>query len=168
MSLEQEVELIRQFPIFSKIQPAMQKLLCFSSERLTRVAGVEHHLARVVGQPLARETQQLLHRRLDLAEDRELADQLDFLLKAHRFPLPLRRRRASSAEARRSISARQRRPLPRACRCPPPAPCRSARRARAAAAPRSRRGPCARRGCPPGPSPARPDRAPPPPGRAPA
>jgi CRP-like cAMP-binding protein len=34
MSLEQEVELIRQFPIFSKIQPAMQKLLCFSSERL--------------------------------------------------------------------------------------------------------------------------------------
>lgn len=35
MSLEQEVELIRQFPIFSKIQPAMQKLLCFSAERLT-------------------------------------------------------------------------------------------------------------------------------------
>ena len=35
MSLEQEVELIRQFPIFSKIQVAMQKLLCFSSERLT-------------------------------------------------------------------------------------------------------------------------------------
>jgi CRP-like cAMP-binding protein len=35
MSLEQEVELIRQFPIFAKIQPAMQKLLCFSSERLT-------------------------------------------------------------------------------------------------------------------------------------
>ena len=25
MSLEQEVELIRQFPIFSKIQPAKQK-----------------------------------------------------------------------------------------------------------------------------------------------
>ena len=39
MSLEQEVELIRQFPIFSKIQPAMQKLLCFSSERLTYDAG---------------------------------------------------------------------------------------------------------------------------------
>ncbi|OGA02111.1 MAG: hypothetical protein A2Z64_08830 [Betaproteobacteria bacterium RIFCSPLOWO2_02_67_12] len=35
MSLEQEVELIRQFPIFSKIAPAMQKLLCFGSERLT-------------------------------------------------------------------------------------------------------------------------------------
>jgi CRP-like cAMP-binding protein len=35
MSLEQEVELIRQFPIFAKIQPAMQKLLCFSAERLT-------------------------------------------------------------------------------------------------------------------------------------
>jgi CRP/FNR family cyclic AMP-dependent transcriptional regulator len=39
MSLEQEVELIRQFPIFSKIQPAMQKLLCFSAERLTYDAG---------------------------------------------------------------------------------------------------------------------------------
>ena len=39
MSLEQEIELIRQFPIFSKIQPAMQKLLCFSSERLTYDAG---------------------------------------------------------------------------------------------------------------------------------
>ena len=39
MSLEQEVELIRQFPIFSKIQPAMQKLLCFSAERLTFSAG---------------------------------------------------------------------------------------------------------------------------------
>ena len=39
MSLEQEVELIRQFPIFSKIQPAMQKLLCFSSDRLTYEEG---------------------------------------------------------------------------------------------------------------------------------
>jgi len=39
MSLEQEVELIRQFPIFSKIQPAMQKLLCFSAERLIYDAG---------------------------------------------------------------------------------------------------------------------------------
>ncbi len=39
MSLEQEVELIRRFPIFSRIQPAMQKLLCFSSERLTYEAG---------------------------------------------------------------------------------------------------------------------------------
>jgi CRP/FNR family transcriptional regulator, cyclic AMP receptor protein len=39
MSLEQEVELIRQFRIFSKIDPAMQKLLCFSSERLTFAAG---------------------------------------------------------------------------------------------------------------------------------
>jgi len=35
MSIEQEVELIRQFPIFQKLQPAMQKLLCFGSERLT-------------------------------------------------------------------------------------------------------------------------------------
>ena len=39
MSLEQEVELIRQFPIFAKIQPAMQKLLCFSAERLTFAPG---------------------------------------------------------------------------------------------------------------------------------
>lgn len=39
MSLEQEVELIRQFPIFSKLQPAMQKLLCFGSERMTYVPG---------------------------------------------------------------------------------------------------------------------------------
>jgi CRP/FNR family cyclic AMP-dependent transcriptional regulator len=39
MSLEQEVELIRQFPIFAQIQPAMQKLLCFSAERLTFSAG---------------------------------------------------------------------------------------------------------------------------------
>ena len=41
MSLEQEVELIRRFPIFSKITPAKQKLLCFSSERLTYSAGQE-------------------------------------------------------------------------------------------------------------------------------
>ena len=39
MSLEQEVELIRKFPIFSKIQPAMQKLLCFSAERLNYDSG---------------------------------------------------------------------------------------------------------------------------------
>jgi CRP/FNR family transcriptional regulator, cyclic AMP receptor protein len=39
MSLEQEVELIRRFPIFSKIAPAKQKLLCFSSERLKYQAG---------------------------------------------------------------------------------------------------------------------------------
>lgn len=35
MSLEQEVELIRRFPIFSKLAPAKQKLLAFTSERLT-------------------------------------------------------------------------------------------------------------------------------------
>ncbi len=35
MSLEQEFELIRRVPIFSTIDPAMQKLLCFSSDRLT-------------------------------------------------------------------------------------------------------------------------------------
>ena len=39
MSLEQEVELIRQFPIFAQIQPAMQKLLVFSSERLAYDSG---------------------------------------------------------------------------------------------------------------------------------
>jgi CRP-like cAMP-binding protein len=39
MSLEEEVELIRQFPIFSKIQSGMQKLLCFSAERLTYDSG---------------------------------------------------------------------------------------------------------------------------------
>jgi len=39
MSLEQEVELIRRIPIFKMIQPAMQKLLCFGSERLTYDAG---------------------------------------------------------------------------------------------------------------------------------
>lgn len=39
MSLEQEVELIRQFPIFSKLQPAMQKLLCFGSERMIYAPG---------------------------------------------------------------------------------------------------------------------------------
>lgn len=49
MSLEQEVELIRRFPIFSKIAPAKQKLLCFSSERLTYSAGQEIFHAGAVG-----------------------------------------------------------------------------------------------------------------------
>ena len=39
MSLDQEVELIRRIPIFMKIDLAMLKLLCFSSERLTFEAG---------------------------------------------------------------------------------------------------------------------------------
>jgi len=39
MSIEQEVELIRLIPIFQRIQPAMQKLLVFASERLTYDAG---------------------------------------------------------------------------------------------------------------------------------
>src|SRR5262245_61422273 len=47
------------------------------------VAGLEHHLAGVVGQPLGAEAQQLLHRRLDLGEDRKLPDQLDFLFQTH-------------------------------------------------------------------------------------
>ena len=34
MSIEQEVELIRRIPMFQRIQPTMQKLLCFGSERL--------------------------------------------------------------------------------------------------------------------------------------
>ena len=50
MSLEQEVELIRRFPIFSKIAPAKQKLLCFSSERLTYAAGQEIFHAGAVGE----------------------------------------------------------------------------------------------------------------------
>ncbi|MGH8705643.1 MAG: Crp/Fnr family transcriptional regulator [Burkholderiales bacterium] len=39
MSLEQEYELIRRVPIFSTIDPAMQKLLAFSSDRLTYEEG---------------------------------------------------------------------------------------------------------------------------------
>jgi len=39
MSLDQEVEMIRQIPVFKGIAPAMQKLLCFGSERLTYDAG---------------------------------------------------------------------------------------------------------------------------------
>ena len=35
MSLDQEFELIRRVPIFSTTDPAMQKLLAFSSDRLT-------------------------------------------------------------------------------------------------------------------------------------
>ena len=49
MSLEQEVELIRRFPIFNKLAPAKQKLLCFSSERLTYAAGQELFQAGAVG-----------------------------------------------------------------------------------------------------------------------
>jgi CRP-like cAMP-binding protein len=39
VSLEQEFELIRRVPIFSTIDPAMLKLLCFSSDRLTYEEG---------------------------------------------------------------------------------------------------------------------------------
>ena len=39
MSLAIEVDLIRRVPVFSAIDPAKQKLLCFSSERLTYDAG---------------------------------------------------------------------------------------------------------------------------------
>jgi CRP-like cAMP-binding protein len=39
LSLAVEVELIRRVPVFSTIEPAKQKLLCFSSERLTYGAG---------------------------------------------------------------------------------------------------------------------------------
>jgi len=34
MNLDQEADLIRQLPIFSRIDPAMQKLLCFAAEQL--------------------------------------------------------------------------------------------------------------------------------------
>ncbi len=39
MSLDSEVELIRRLPLFAKIDLAMLKLLCFSSERLIFDAG---------------------------------------------------------------------------------------------------------------------------------
>ena len=39
MSLATELELIRNVPMFSAIEPAEQKLLCFSSERLSYGAG---------------------------------------------------------------------------------------------------------------------------------
>jgi CRP-like cAMP-binding protein len=39
MSLTTELELIRNVPLLSAISPAEQKLLCFSSERLTFEAG---------------------------------------------------------------------------------------------------------------------------------
>jgi|SRR6185295_16992140 len=39
MSLAIEVDLIRRVPVFNAIEPAKQKLLCFSSERLTFEAG---------------------------------------------------------------------------------------------------------------------------------
>lgn len=45
MSLEQEVEMMRQIPLFSRIAPAMQKLLCFGSERLIYDPG--QHLVQV-------------------------------------------------------------------------------------------------------------------------
>lgn len=35
MSLEQEVEVLRQIPLFAKIDPARLKLMAFASERLT-------------------------------------------------------------------------------------------------------------------------------------
>ena len=39
MSLDQEAELLRRYPIFRKVDFAMLKLLCFSSERLTYQKG---------------------------------------------------------------------------------------------------------------------------------
>ena len=35
MSLEQEVEILRQIPMFANIETAKLKLMCFASERLT-------------------------------------------------------------------------------------------------------------------------------------
>lgn len=39
MSLEREFELLQSVPVFSMIEPAMQKLLCFTSERVVYEAG---------------------------------------------------------------------------------------------------------------------------------
>ena len=39
MSLDSEVDLLRRFPIFAKMELSMLKLLCFSSDRLTYQAG---------------------------------------------------------------------------------------------------------------------------------
>lgn len=45
MSLNEEVDLLRKIPMFSKIEPAKLKLLAFTSQRLTFNAGQElfHH-----------------------------------------------------------------------------------------------------------------------------
>ncbi len=39
MSLQQEVELLRNIPLFAKIEPSKLKLLAFTSQRLTFAAG---------------------------------------------------------------------------------------------------------------------------------
>ena len=39
MSLAQEVELVRQVPILSRLEPIAQKMLCFASERIVYNAG---------------------------------------------------------------------------------------------------------------------------------
>lgn len=39
MSLDQEVDVLRQIPLFANIDTAKLKLLCFASERLTYTAG---------------------------------------------------------------------------------------------------------------------------------
>lgn len=39
MSLDREVDLIRQIPILSRLSPAAQKMLCFASERVFYGAG---------------------------------------------------------------------------------------------------------------------------------
>lgn len=41
MSLNEEVELLRNIPLFAKIEPSKLKLLAFTSERLTFAAGQE-------------------------------------------------------------------------------------------------------------------------------
>jgi CRP-like cAMP-binding protein len=39
MSIEQEIDVLRRVPVFSMIGPAMQKLLCLTSERLVFESG---------------------------------------------------------------------------------------------------------------------------------
>src|ERR1051325_2808724 len=78
--------------------------------RIAGVPGVEDHLPRIVVEALGGEAKQLLHRRLDLAEDRELPDEFYFLLEAHRMPfvpIAFMRRGAASRAARRSTSGRR-------------------------------------------------------------
>ena len=49
MSLNEEVELLRNIPLFSKIEPSKLKLLAFTSERLTYAQGQDLFLQGDIG-----------------------------------------------------------------------------------------------------------------------
>ena len=49
MSLNEEVELLRNIPMFAKIEPSKLKLLAFTSERLTFKAGETQYTGKVAG-----------------------------------------------------------------------------------------------------------------------